>query len=195
MALMSEPLAFVVGAAVVWVGVGGACTRLLFESRRLRCVATTLVSTDSAISAGVCAPIGTPAGAMIASMASGAAPALRKLSFKTVAFLALATNQTACVFRARAALSPCRSRRPCVATTTSVGVSTNAASEAGSSLVNTREASGKAVAVVSWAMTVTWSPTRGANWANAFATAESPMMVSYAAGTIGSMNNSNVPPE
>ena len=60
---------------------GTPCVDAIGAALRARCVATTLVSTDRAISAGVCAPMGTPAGAMIASTDGADAPLAFKFSF------------------------------------------------------------------------------------------------------------------
>ena len=59
---------------------------------RPRRAATTEVSTERAISSGVCAPINSPAGATMRATAAGSSPLAIKLSSRTLAFLALDTT-------------------------------------------------------------------------------------------------------
>ena len=127
--------------------------------------------------------------------APASSPLATKLLRNTLAFLALETNHRPCGCRAKAALRPCRSRRPCVATTTN-GIELSCAQTAGaSSLDKTVSASGKSPACAAWATTATRKPTRGAKLTKARATGESPTTARVAEGKTGSMNNSRVPPE
>ena len=136
-----------------------------------------------------------PAGATIRATAAGSSPLATKLSRNTPAFLALDTNHTLCACKASAALRPCRSRRPCVATTTKDGEGKLSHTSLASSLESTVAASGKSEATAAWATTATRKPTRGAKPTKARATGESPTTVKVAEGRMGSMNNSSVPPE
>ena len=127
--------------------------------------------------------------------AAGSSPLASKLASSTCAFFALATNHRPCGCMAKAALRPCTSRRPWVATTTN-GVQAHAVPCAdSSSLPCTVSASGKSAATAPCATTATRRPTRGAKLTSARATGESPTTVNVAGGRTGSMNNSSVPPE
>ena len=136
-----------------------------------------------------------PAGATMASTAAASQPAATSCAFSTCALRALATKNTCRAPSASAARRPCRSRRPCVATTTKLPGPTAGATSAASSLATTRTASGKRAASAPCATTVTGRPTRGARPASAAASGESPTMVSRARGSIGSTKSSSVPPE
>ena len=170
-----------------------------FAATRARCplrrVATTAASTDKAISSGVCAPINWPAGAMIARTASASCPASISDSRSTWALRALATNQIWRACKASVARKSCRSRGPWMATTTKLLGATCAATTAASSLAISCSASTKRSASAPCAIAVTCRPTRDARPTRATATGESPITVSRARGSIGSMNSSSVPPE
>ena len=135
-----------------------------------------------------------PAGATMRATAAGSSPLVTRLCSNTSALRALATNHRPCGCKASAALRPCTSRRPCVATTTK-GEDSRALTCDTSSLSSTVSASGKSAACAPCATTATRRPTRGARPTSARATGESPTTVNMAEGMTGSMNSSSVPPE
>ena len=136
-----------------------------------------------------------PAGATMAFTRAASSPLAISDSLSTAPLRALATNQVRRGCSASAPLRPCRSRRPCVATTAQPPGASWLPSNWASSWASTRLAAGKSSARAPWATSCTAKPTRGARSHKARATGESPNTVRLASGSTGSMNNSSVPPE